>query len=133
VGVGFVDLAGPYAAVGGLRRLSPPTEAIEVGEYRHDSRWKTVPNQRLQAPSRAVVALPQNLMHPLPRKSISSVPKLANRTPFAFVIDSFLVRTANYAIGHCDGSNLMLLEKFKYLACNVRIGADVATIHSPVT
>ena len=36
-------------------------------------------------------------MYPLPRKAISSVPKLANRTPLALVIDSLLVRTANYA------------------------------------
>jgi hypothetical protein len=71
-------------------------------------------------------------MYPLPRKSISSVPKLANRTPFALVIDSFLVRTPNYPIGHRDGSHLMLLDKFKHLAGNVWIGADVATIHLPV-
>jgi hypothetical protein len=42
------------------------------------------------------------LMYPLSRKAISSVPKLAYWTPFAFVIDSFLVRTPNYAIRHCD-------------------------------
>src|ERR1700732_3351474 len=72
------------------------------------------------------------LMQPLPCKPISSVPKLANRTPFAVVIDSFLVRTANYAIGDRDGSHLMLINKFKHLAGNVWIGTDVATIHFPV-
>ena len=71
-------------------------------------------------------------MHPLPCKSISSVPKLANRTPFAVVIDSFLVRTANYAIGDRDGFHPMLLDEFEHLAGNVWIGADVATIHFPV-
>src|SRR5438132_13165018 len=74
----------------------------------------------------------ENLMHPLSCKSISSVPKLANRTPLAVVIDSFLVRTANYAIGDCDGFHLMLLDEFEHLAGNVWIGADVATIHFPV-
>ena len=71
-------------------------------------------------------------MHPLPCKPIASVPKLANRTPLAVVINSFLVRTANYAIGDRDGSHLMLLDKFKNLAGNVWIGTDVATIHFPV-
>ena len=42
------------------------------------------------------------LMYPLPRKAISPVPKLAHWAPFAFVIDSFLVRTSNYAVRHCD-------------------------------
>ena len=42
------------------------------------------------------------LMDRLPRKAISSVPKLTNRTPFAFVVNSFLVWTANYAVGHRD-------------------------------
>jgi len=69
-------------------------------------------------------------MDPLPRKSISSVPKFANGTPLAFVIDSFLVRTPNYAISHGDRSHLMLTDKFKYLTGNARIGADVATLHS---
>jgi hypothetical protein len=71
-------------------------------------------------------------MDPLPRKPISSVPKFANWAPFAFVIDSFLVRTPNYAIGNGDGSHLMLLDKFKYLTGNAGIGADVATFHLPV-
>jgi len=71
-------------------------------------------------------------MHPLSCKPIASVPKLANRTPLAVVIDSFLVRTANYAIGDRDGSHLMLFDKFKYLAGNAWIGADVTTIHSHV-
>src|SRR4051794_22069002 len=70
-------------------------------------------------------------MHPLSCKPISPVPKLANRTPFSFVIDSFLVRTANYAIADCDGSHLMLFEKFKNFAGNGRIGADVAMIYFP--
>ena len=74
----------------------------------------------------------KNLMHPVSRKPISSVPKLANRTPLALVIDSLLVRTANYAIGDRDGSHLVPFDKFKYLAGNVWIGADVATIHFPV-
>jgi hypothetical protein len=42
------------------------------------------------------------LMHPLPSKAISSVPELANRTPFAFVVDSLLVRATDYSVGHRD-------------------------------
>jgi hypothetical protein len=74
----------------------------------------------------------KELLYPLARKAISSVPKLANWTPFAFVIDSFLVRTPNYAIGHHDGSRLMFLEKFKYLTGNAGVGTDIATIHFPI-
>jgi hypothetical protein len=55
----------------------------------------------------------RKLVDSLPRKPISSVPKVANWAPFAFVIDPFLMRTPNYAIGHGDGSHLMLLDKFK--------------------
>jgi len=47
-------------------------------------------------------------------------------------MDSFLVRTPNYAIGHGHGLHLMLLDKFKYLTGDAGIGADVATIHFPV-
>src|SRR5271169_6896972 len=36
---------------------------------------------------------PRKLMDSLPRKPISSVPKFADWAPFAFVIDSFLLRT----------------------------------------
>ena len=68
-------------------------------------------------------------MYPLSCKAIAPMPKLANRTPLALVINSFLVRTANYPIGHRDGSHLMLFDKFKYLAGNAWIGADVTTIY----
>jgi hypothetical protein len=36
---------------------------------------------------------------------------LANRTPLALLIDSLLVRTANYAIGDRDGSHPMLFAR----------------------
>src|SRR6266700_2746331 len=48
------------------------------------------------------VDFPRKLMDLLSYKAISSVPKLANRTPFAFVVDSFLVRAADYSVGHRD-------------------------------
>jgi hypothetical protein len=54
-------------------------------------------------PNRAAVDFPRKLMDLLPCKAISSVPKLTNRTPIAFVIDTFLVRAADYAVGHRDG------------------------------
>jgi hypothetical protein len=44
----------------------------------------------------------ENLIDRLPRKAISSMPKLASGTPFAFVIDSFLVRAADYGVCHRD-------------------------------
>ena len=44
----------------------------------------------------------ENLIDRLPRKAISSVPKLASWTPFAFVVDSFLMRAADYGVRHRD-------------------------------
>jgi hypothetical protein len=70
-------------------------------------------------------------MHLLSRKPIAPVPKLANRTPLALVIDSFLVRTADYAIGDRDGSHLTLFDELNYLAGNAWVGADVTTIRYP--
>ena len=52
------------------------------------------PRSRRVSPSQAAS------MYALPRKSIATMPKLANRTPFTFVVDSFLVRAANDAVGH---------------------------------
>ena len=70
-------------------------------------------------------------MHPLSCKPIAPVPKLANRTPLALVIDSLLVRTANYAIADRNGSHLMLFDRFKNLSGNAGIATNVATIHDP--
>src|ERR1051325_10908444 len=70
-------------------------------------------------------------MYPLSCKPVAPVPKLANRTPLALVIDSLLVRTANYAVGDRDGSHPMLFDKFKDLAGDAGIVADVPTIHYP--
>src|SRR4029453_6195579 len=56
----------------------------------------------ITASPRSDVDFSQKLMDPMSRKAISSVPKLANRAPFAFVVNPFLVRTADYAVGHRD-------------------------------
>jgi hypothetical protein len=42
------------------------------------------------------------LMDSLPGEAIAPVPELANRTPFAFVVDSLLVRATDYSVGHRD-------------------------------
>jgi hypothetical protein len=75
---------------------------------------------------------PNPSLDPLPRKAISSVPKLANWTPFALVIDALFVRAANYAIGHHDRSRLMRLDEFQYLTGNAGVAADITTLHLPV-
>ena len=49
-----------------------------------------------------VGASSENLIDRLPRKAITSVPKLASWTPFAFVVDSFLMRAADYGVRHRD-------------------------------
>jgi hypothetical protein len=43
-----------------------------------------------------------------------------------------LLERSQHAIRHRDRSDLMLLDKFKYLAGNAGVGADVAMIHFPV-
>ena len=87
---------------------------------------------RTKKPYLEVKAALGKLMDLLPGKAISSVPKLANRTPIAFVIDSFLVRAADYAVGHRDGQHSMLLDKFQYLPGDTRVGTDVTVIHFPI-
>jgi len=39
---------------------------------------------------------------PLPRKAISTMPEIADWTPFAFIVDSLLVGATDYAVGHHD-------------------------------
>src|SRR5438876_12320742 len=89
-------------------RLATHGRAIHIGTTRP---CRQSPNMsgvegRPAVPSRDGMPIapdfPQKLMDLLPYKAISSVPKLANRTPFAFVIDSFLVRAADYSVGHRD-------------------------------
>src|ERR1700722_944794 len=74
----------------------------------------------------------EKLIDPLPRKAISSVPKLANWTPFAFVVDSFLVRAADYGVRHRNRQHSMLFNKFQYLPGNTGILTNVTTINLPV-
>src|SRR6476659_1217756 len=71
-------------------------------------------------------------MDPLPSKAISSMPELASRTPFAFVVDSLLVRATDYCVGHRDRQNSMLLHKFQYLPGDYGVGANVPAVHFPV-
>src|SRR5580700_290746 len=71
-------------------------------------------------------------MDPLPGKTIPSVPELANRTPFAVVVNAFLVRAADDGVSHRNRQHAMLLHEFQYLAGDARIGTNVTTFHLPV-
>ena len=108
--------AGGVQSLPGQDRRSPPLPRSSNGSPRcGQSARSSASNTEREGPkfspssagsrrhAGAVAALRKNLMHRLSCKPISSVPKLANRTPLAVVIDSFLVRTANYAIGDRDG------------------------------
>jgi hypothetical protein len=74
----------------------------------------------------------RKLMDSLSRKSISTVPKHANRTPFPLVIDPLLVRATDYTLGHRDRQHLMLIDKFQYLADDTGVGTNITTIYLPV-
>jgi hypothetical protein len=65
-----------------------------------DRRWKR-PRHEIAVGGAGCFGLVK-LMDSLLGKSISSVPELANRTPFAFVVDSLLVRATDYSVGHRD-------------------------------
>src|SRR5258708_18776317 len=84
--------------------LSTPPEAAGWGGARrvHPISGTAANSYSITASPRSDVDFSQKLMDPMSRKAISSVPKLANRAPFAFVVDPFLVRTADYAVGHRD-------------------------------
>jgi hypothetical protein len=89
-----------------LRCMSPG-----VARFGHADSQQICPVLKVDRPGHRATAcqsrlcdvdFPQKLMDLLPYKAIYSVPKLANRTPFAFVVDSFLVRAADYSVGHRD-------------------------------
>src|ERR1700731_1268331 len=71
-------------------------------------------------------------MKHLPRKAIASTPEFANRAPFPLVIDSFLVRAANYTIGHYDRARTMLLDEFQNFLGNADVFSDITTKHMPI-
>jgi hypothetical protein len=48
----------------------------------------------------SVAGVGKNLVEPIPRKAISSMPKPANWTPFALVVDYSLVRATDYGLSH---------------------------------
>src|SRR6266852_3574731 len=60
------------------------------------------------------------------------MPKLAHRTPFTLVVDSFLMRAADYSVGHHHRQHAMLLHKFQNLLGDTWVGADIAMIYFPV-
>src|SRR5712691_792795 len=86
------------------RRAQHPTGSSWLGRRTagHPISGTAANSYSITASPRSDVDFSQKLMDPMSRKAISSVPKLANRAPFAFVVDPFLVRTADYAVGHRD-------------------------------
>ena len=74
----------------------------------------------------------QGLLNSLSSEAISSVPELASRRPSPWVVDTFLVRTANYCVSHRDREHSVLLDKFQYLPGDVDVGTDVTAVHLPV-
>ena len=82
----------------------PPTPDIRMHRQNRHAKCqeRTHALQQNASPSITSSVNSQNLIERLPRKAISSVPKYANRTPFAFVVNSCLVWTADYAVGHRD-------------------------------
>ena len=71
-------------------------------------------------------------MKHLPRKAIASTPELANRAPFAVVIDSLLVRAANYTMGRHDRERTTFLDKFHYFLANADVFSNITIKHMPV-
>ena len=71
-------------------------------------------------------------MDHLPRKAIAATPELADRTPFAFVVDSFLVRTAQYAVCHYDRARAMFSDEFQDLLGNTDVFPDITRAHMPI-
>src|SRR5262249_43507496 len=72
------------------------------------------------------------LLNHFPGEAIAPAPELADRAPFAFVVDPFLVRAADDATRHRDRERSLFLDEFQYLASNIGVGPNVATVHLPV-
>jgi hypothetical protein len=110
---GTPDVLANVAATAARDPLRPPTV--------HRSRQANVdflPGRRTRSPESEDQACSQGvssfsrkrrpaghlpkLMDPLSGEAISAMPELANGTPFAFVVDSLLVRATDYSVGHRD-------------------------------
>jgi Putative inner membrane protein (DUF1819) len=85
-----------------LRDFGVLQGAVKTPRRVHPISGTAANSYSITASPRSDVDFSQKSMDPMSRKAISSVPKLANRAPFAFVVDPFLVRTADYALGHRD-------------------------------
>src|SRR5215831_8903729 len=71
-------------------------------------------------------------MNPLSREAIATAPEFTNRTPFALVVDAFLVRATDDAIRHRNGQHTMPVHEFQNLSRYAGVGADVTMIDFPV-
>jgi hypothetical protein len=72
-------------------------------------------------------------MNPLSREAIATAPELTKRTPFAVVVDAFLVRATDDAIRHRNGQHSMPVHEFQNLSRYAGVGADVTMIDFPVS
>src|SRR5215831_2778245 len=61
-------------------------------------------------------------MNPLSREAIATAPEFTNRTPFALVVDAFLVRATDDAIRHRNGQHTMPVHEFQNLSRYAGVG-----------
>ena len=71
-------------------------------------------------------------MHALPREAVASFPELADRAPLTLVLDAFLMRAADDAVGHGDRQHAVTCHELQHLLGNAGVVAHVAGVELPV-
>jgi hypothetical protein len=77
------------------------------------------------------VRTPSCLSKHLSRKAIAFTPELANRARFPVVIDSFLMGTPDYTIGHYDSEGTMILGEIHNFLANADVFSNITVKHMP--
>src|SRR5262245_34403052 len=67
-----------------------------------------------------------------PREAVASFPELADRAPLTLVVDAFLMRAADDAVGHGDGQHAVTRHELQHLLGNAGVVAHVAGVELPV-
>src|ERR1700730_323886 len=84
-----------------------------------------------QARGLVLTPAPVALMNEFPSKSITPVPERAKRAPLALVVDAFLVRTADDAVGNRDRTRTVCLDELDDFRCDNWVRTHVTRFKGP--
>jgi hypothetical protein len=71
-------------------------------------------------------------VHALTREAVASLPELADGAPRTLIVDAFLMRAADDAVGHGDGPHAVLRYEIQHFLGDAGVVAHVAGVEFPV-